>query len=331
MSVRRPNLRLALLVLLLLTVGGTAGYTLIEGWPLFDSLYMTITTLATVGYGEVHPLDQRGRIFTLLFIMVGVGTTLYILTSMVVYVVEGHLGQSVGRRRMERAIARLSDHFVICGYGRVGQEIAREFSREQVPFVVIDINEASLTQAEHDGYLTIHGSPAADEVLQRAHIDTAQGLIVAMDNDAENIYVTLSARVLRPDLYIVSRANQPASESKVKRAGANRVISPYRVGGKQMAMLALRPVSVDVVNTVLQGLNMELVLEDIEVGAASPFAGLTLDELRRSFIPEGSVLALKRGVKVTLSPQTDMILEAGDQLAVIGTPAQLKALERGAS
>jgi len=331
MSVRRPNLRLALLVLLLLTAVGTAGYTLLEGWPLFDSLYMTVTTLATVGYGEVHPLDQRGRIFTLLFIMVGVGTTLYILTSMVVYVVEGHLGKSVGRHRMERAIARLSNHFVICGYGRVGQEIALEFRREQVDFVVIDINEASLTQAEQDGYLTIHGSPAADEVLQRARIDAAQGLIVAMDNDAENIYVTLSARVLRPDLYIVSRANQPASESKVKRAGANRVISPYRVGGKQMAMLALRPVSVDFVNTVLQGLNMELVLEDIQVSVSSPLLGLTLDELRRTFIPEGSVLALKRGSRVTLNPQPETVLESGDQLAVIGTPPQLKALERGAS
>jgi voltage-gated potassium channel len=326
----RVNLRNALLLLLALTILGTAGYMILEGWSLLDALYMTVTTLATVGYGEVHPMHASGRIFTLIFIIVGVGTTLYILSVVVTFVVEGHFGKTVGRRRMERAIARLEGHFIICGYGRVGRQIAHDFRREEVAFVVIDINQTSLGDAERDGHLTITGTPASDEVLQRAGIARARGLIAAMDNDAENIYVTLSARVLRPELFIVSRANQPDSEAKLQRAGANRVISPYRVGGRQMAMLALRPLSVDFVDTVLQGLNMELLLEDIIVKPGSQLVGLALAQVRASFMPEASILALKRGDDLTFNPPMEMVLAEDDQLAVIGTPSQLKALE-GAS
>lgn len=326
----RANLRVALLLLLFLIILGTAGYRILEGWSLFDALYMTVTTLATVGYGEVHPLDTAGRIFTMIFVIVGVGTAFYLLSVFVAFVVEGHFGKTMGRRRMERAIARLDAHFIICGYGRVGRQIAHEFRREDVRFVVIDINQTSLAEAEADGHLTINGTPAGDEVLQRAGIERARGLIAAMDNDAENIYVTLSARVLRPDLFIVSRANQPDSEPKLQRAGANRVISPYRVGGRQMAMLALRPLSVDFVDTVLQGLNMELILEDIVVKSGSSLVSLDLAAIRATYLPEASILALKRGARVTFSPPMETVLEEGDQLAVIGTPAQLRALE-GAS
>ncbi|HWE60102.1 MAG TPA: potassium channel protein, partial [Chloroflexota bacterium] len=317
-------------LLLGLTICGTAGYMILEGWSLLDALYMTITTLATVGYGEVHPLHTAGRIFTLIFIIIGVGTTFYVLTSLVVFVVEGHFSKTMGRRRMERAIARLADHFIICGYGRVGRQIVHEFSREGTHFVIIDINQTSLADAGADGHLTITGTPAGDDVLQRAGIAKARGLIAAMDNDAENIYVTLSARVLRPDLFILARANQPDSEPKLQRAGANRIISPYRVGGRQMAMLALRPLSVDFVDTVLQGLNMELILEDIGIKAGSTLVGITLAQVRTAYLPEASILALKRGTRVTFNPSMDTLLEEGDQLAVIGTPAQLKALE-GAS
>lgn len=323
----RFNLGIALALFVALLGCGTAGYMILERWSLFDALYMTITTLSTVGYGEVHPLHLAGRVFTACFIVLGVGTTFYILSAVVVFVVEGHFGRTVGRRRMERAIARLEGHFIICGYGRVGRQIVQEFSREGAGFVIIDINQPSLEQAERDGHLTISGMSTTDEVLQRARIETARGLIAAMDSDAENIYVTLSARVLRPDLFIVSRANQPDSEPKLQRAGANRVISPYRVGGRQMAMLALRPLSVDSVDTVLHGLNMDLILEDIAVKQGSPLIGLTLSETCRVYLPEASVLALKRGDRVIFRPQEHLVLVAGDQLAVIGTPAQLAALE----
>jgi voltage-gated potassium channel len=323
----RINLRNVLFLFAGLLLAGTLGYMVTEGWSPFDAFYMTVTTLATEGGGEVAPLSTAGRIFTTFYIIVGVGTTLYILTAVVVFVVEGHLGEEWGRRRMEREIAGLRDHFIICGYGRVGRQIVREFGREGVRLVVIDINQDSLAQARADGQLTISGTPATDDVLQRARIDTARGLIAAMDNDAENIYVTLSARVLQPDLYIVARANQPDSEPKLERAGANRVISPYRVGGRQMALLALRPLSVDLVDTVLQGLNMELILEDIEVKPGSKLIGLTVADLRRTYLPEALILALKRGDQVVLSPQDTLEVAEGDVLAVIGTPGQLRTLE----
>lgn len=324
---RRINPRNVLLLFAGLLLAGTLGYMATEGWSPFDAFYMTITTLATVGGGEVTPLSTAGRIFTTIYIIVGVGTTLYVLTALVVFVVEGHLGEEWGRRRMERDIAGLRDHFIICGYGRVGREIVREFGREGIRSVVIDINQDSLAQARTDGQLTITGTPATDDVLQRARIDTARGLIAAMDNDAENIYVTLSARVLRPDLYVVARANQPDSEPKLERAGANRVISPYRVGGRQMALLALRPLSVDLVDTVLQGLNMELILEDIEVKPGSTLIGLTVADLRRTYLPEALILALKRGDQVFFSPQDTLEIHRDDVFAVIGTPAQLQVLE----
>ena len=323
----RINPRNVLLLFIGLLLTGTIGYMAIERWSPFDSFYMTITTLATVGGGEAHPLSTAGRAFTAVYIMVGVGTTLYILTTLVVFVLEGHLGKEWGRRRMEREIAGLHNHFIICGYGRVGRQIVQEFSREGVRAIVIDINQDSLAEAQADGQLTITGTPASDDVLQRARIETARGLIAAMDNDAENIYVTLSARVLRPDLYIVARANQPDSEPKLERAGANRVISPYRVGGRQMAMLALRPLSVDLVDTVLQGLNMELILEDIAIKPGSRLIGLTVADLRRTYLPEALILALKRDDQVVFSPDDKSQVKEGDLFAVIGTPAQLRILE----
>ncbi len=323
----RINPRNVLLLFIGLLLTGTIGYMAIEHWSPFDSFYMTITTLATVGGGEAQPLSTAGRAFTAVYIMVGVGTTLYILTTLVVFVLEGHLGKEWGRRRMEREIAGLHNHFIICGYGRVGRQIVQEFSREGVRAIVIDINQDSLAEAQAEGQLTITGTPASDDVLQRARIETARGLIAAMDNDAENIYVTLSARVLRPDLYIVARANQPDSEPKLERAGANRVISPYRVGGRQMAMLALRPLSVDLVDTVLQGLNMELILEDIAIKPGSRLIGLTIADLRRTYLPEALVLALKRDDRVVFSPDDTSQVKEGDLFAVIGTPAQLRILE----
>lgn len=323
----RVNLRNVLLIFVGLLLAGTLGYMVTEGWSPFDSFYMTITILATVGGGEATPLSTAGRLFTAAYIVVGVGTTLYILTALVVFVVEGQLGKAWEIRRMEREISNLRDHFIICGYGRVGRQIVQEFSREGVPAVVIDINQDSLTQARSDGQLTIAGTPAADEVLQRARIATARGLIAAMDSDPENIYVTLSARVLRPDLFIVARANRTDSEAKLQRAGANRVISPYRVGGRQMALLALRPLSVDLVDTVLAGLNMQLILEDVAVKPGSRLIGLSLTELRRTYLPEALILALKRGESVQFGPSEETCIAEGDVLAVIGTPVQLERLE----
>jgi voltage-gated potassium channel len=321
----RPSLRTALLLFAALIAVGTIGYMLTEGWSPGFALYAAVTTLATLGIER--PTTPAGMAFTAVYVLVGVGTAFYVLGALVVFVIEGGLGETVRRRRMERAIERLHGHFIICGYGRVGREIVAEFEHEGVPFVLIDINQQSLDEAAAKGHLTIAGSPASDEVLRRARIETARGLIAATDNDAENIYVTLAARGLRPDLFIVARANYPDAESKLQRAGADRIISPYSVGGRRMAMLALRPHSVEFVDTVLYSAGGDLLLEDLQIAEGSPLAGQAVGDVRRR-MPDVNVLAVRKGTRMILSPAADVLLTPGDVLVAIGTAAQLRALEK---
>jgi voltage-gated potassium channel len=326
----RPSLRTALLLFAALLAVGTVGYMLTEGWSPGFALYTAVTTLATLGIER--PTTPAGMAFTAVYVLIGVGTAFYVLGAVVVFVMEGQLGQSVRRRRMERAIERLRGHFIICGYGRVGREIVAEFEHAGAPFVLVDVNQQSLDEAAAKGHLVITGSPASDDVLRSARIETARGLIAATDNDAENIYVTLAARGLRPDLFVVARANYPDAESKLQRAGADRIISPYSVGGRRMAMLALRPHSVEFVDTVLYstGMGDDLLLEDLQVAEGSPLTGLTVGEVRRR-MPAVNVLAVKKAERMILNPSAEIPLSAGDVLVAIGTAAQLRGLEQATS
>lgn len=325
----RLNLRVALALFALLMGIGTGGYMLTEGWSPGRAFYAAVTTLTTLGLER--PTTPAGMAFTVVFVLGGVGTSFYILSSLVIYVAEGQLSQRMRRRHMEREIARLHGHYIICGYGRVGRQIVAAFAGEGVSFVLIDINQASLAAAEAQGHLVIQGSPATDEVLRQARLETARGLIAATDNDAENIYVTLAARSLRPDLFIVARANHPNAEDKLQRAGADRVISPYGLGGMRMAMLALRPLSVEFVDTVLRNKRGDVLLEDVQIRPGSALVGLTLAEARRRYMPEVTVLVLQTGERVIVTPGPEATLAAGDALAVIGTATQLAVLEQAAS
>ena len=227
------------------------GYVAIEGWTPFEALYMTVTTLATVGFGEIHPLSPQGRLFTIVLIIFGVGGVLYVLTTMMQFVFEGHLGRNLERRRMERRIDQLRDHFLMCGFGRVGRQVARDFHEADIPFVIIDVHQPSLDAAAEEGYLCVRGDAADDDTLRRAGIERARGLVTCVQSDADNIFVTLSARALRADLFIVARGNNDDAAPKLRRAGADRVVSPYSIGGRQMAMLAVRPAAVEFVDRVL--------------------------------------------------------------------------------
>ena len=325
----RLSLRMAILLFAALIAVGTLGYMLTEGWSPGHALYASVTTLSTLGIE--HPSTPAGMAFTVVFVLVGVATSLYILGVLVTFVAEGHFSQGIRRQRMERRIAQLHDHHIICGFGRVGRQIVAAFEREGMPFVLIDINPASLTEAEGQGHLVIPGSPVTDEVLGQARLETARGLIAATDNDAENLYVTLAARSLRSDLFIVARANHPDAEAKLQRAGADRVISPYSLGGMRMAMLALRPLSVEFVDTVLRNKEGDVLLEDVQIRPGSPLVGLTLAEARRRYMPEVTVLVLRAGERVIVTPGPEAALADGDALAVLGTAPQLAALERAAS
>jgi len=320
----RLSLRAALLLVVVLILVGTVGYVVTEGWSPGLALYAAVTTLTTLG--TIGPSSAAGRAFTVGYVLVGVATSFYILSTLAVFVVEGRLTQSLRRRRMERAIEGLRGHYIICGYGRVGREIGNEFAREATPFVLIDIDQERLETAARQGQLVISGNPAGDDVLRHAHLDTARGLIAALDDDAENIYVTLSARVLRPDLFIVARANHPDTELKLERAGANRVLSPYSVGGRLMAAMALRPLSVEVVDAVLHNRDDQVTLTDLRIGPGSPLRGLSVGEAQRDHLRGVGVLALHTDGRLTLNPSPDIRLAEGDVLAVMGLPARLAAL-----
>jgi len=320
------RLLLGLGILGIIMVAGTLGYMFIEGWPFVDALFMTVITITTVGYQEVYPLSAGGRVFSIFLIIGGVGGALYILGSIVQYLIEGHLGTTLWRRRMQRNIAKLKNHFILCGYGRVGREIARILSEEGVPFIVIDKDKESIADAEKDGYLYTIADATNDEALQEAGIERARALIVAIGNDADSIYTTLSARGLRSDLFIEARASDSSVEAKLKKAGANRIISPYRLGAHRMAALALRPTVVDFIDTVIRSRGRELQMENIAVNDDSALIGLTVREIRKR--TKGYVLAINRkDGKLVVNPSPEEVIEGGDRLTTLGTREQLAALE----
>jgi voltage-gated potassium channel len=317
---------IAALLLAAVVAIATTGYVLIEGWSWFDAFYMTVLTISTTGGGEVTPLTPAARWFTVGVIVVGFGVLTYTLLALLAYVIEGQFGLAVETRRMRRMVARMRDHYILCGYGRVGREIASQFALERIPFVVLDIQESSLDRAARDGFSIVHGNAAEVAVLREAGVERARGLVTAVDSDADNIYVTLSARVLKADLVIVARANQPDAEPKLRLAGANRIISPYTIGGRRMASLAMRPTAVEFVDTVMAAGSSELLLEDISIPKGSRWAGCAL----REFAGEGGdavVLAIKRGDAMTFRPSADTTLAEGDELVAAGPRAAILELE----
>jgi len=322
---RRVTIAAALLAVVIAV--STVAYVAIEGFSWFDALYMTVTTVSTTGGGEPRPLSPAGRWLTIGVVVIGFSVLTYTVLALAAFVLEGQLGEAVWQRRMRRYVARMRDHFVLCGYGRVGAEVARALAAENIAFVVVDINESSLARAANDGYAVVNGDAADVEVLRSAGIEHARGLMTAVDSDADNIYVTLSARVLRPNLYIVARANRADAEPKLRLAGANRVISPYTIGGRRMASLAMRPASVEFVDTVLSAGSSELLLEDLTIPQGSHWEGQPL----RSFAADGSgvvVLAIKRGDGMQFRPPGSTLLAAGDELVAAGPRDAIHELEQ---
>lgn len=309
-------------------VVGTAGYMLIEGWSFTDALYMTVMAVATVGFEEVHPLSTAGRYFTIALILIGIIGISYTISVIVGLIVEGQLTEHWGRRRVERRVAQLTGHYIICGYGRVGRQIAGELTREGIPFVLIDVNQPSLDVAAAEGLLVVYGNATEDLVLHRAGLERARGLIAAVANDADNIFITLSARALRPELPIVARANYEDAVHKLRLAGATRVVSPYTMAGQQMALLAVRPAAVDFAETLLRGAGGSLLLEDVRVAAGSALEHVSIAAARERFAGGATLAAVQRAGRLLAPPPDDLALQAGDVIAIVGTDEQLHALER---
>lgn len=322
----RGSLGVAIALLAAVIVVGTLGYVELEGWHWFDAFYMTVTTITTIGNGEPRPMDVPGKWWTIGVVAIGFGVLTYTLLRLLTYMLEGRLGTVVGERRMRRRVAGMTGHYILCGFGRVGGEIAQIFTDEGIEFVVIDINQDSLARAAAAGFRTITGDAAETATLRAAGVDRARGLVAAVDSDEINIYVTLSARVLNPNVFIVARANRDDAESKLRLAGATRIISPYQMGGRRMASLAMRPTAVEFVDTVLFAKNSQLVLEDFRVPAGSPWIGRPVSDIA----PEGGrviVLALKRADAMRFRPAPETRLEDSDEIVAAGPPEGIRALD----
>jgi len=327
----KPTLLAPLVMLAGVLVGGTIGYVVIEDWSAWDAFYMTVTTVATVGYREVHPLSFAGQVFTLALVLVGVSTALYTFSAFATVVVEGGWSSYFESWRYRRMISRLSDHYVICGYGRIGSIVAAEFKRQKTPFVIVDRQPERVREATTHGYLAVQGDASREETLRELAIERAKGLVAAVGTDAENVYAVLTARVMNPALFIIARAEGEESMQKLKKAGADRVISPYRIGGVQIAQTALRPAVVDFVEIATSSDNLELSLEEIRIEKDSPLAGQTLS----SAMPREKLNLVIVGIqhahgRMEFNPAPTTHLNAGDHVIVLGSSATLKELERAA-
>jgi len=304
---------------------GTIGYIFLEGWSFLDALYMTVTTLTTVGYREIRELSDAGRWFTIILIIGGVGTMLYALSTGARFMLEGELQEIYGRRRLEKKMKELKDHYIICGYGRMGKIIVKELKDERVKFVVI---EKDPVIHEKEEAFVIAGDATQDEILKEVGIERAKGLITVLSTDAENLYVVLSAKGLNPHLFIVARAGEEGSEQKLLRAGADRVISPYHIGGLRIAHTVLKPAVVDFIELATKSGNIDLQLEEITIPDLSDYSGLSLDQC--GFGKELGVIIV--GIKkpsgdMKFNPTYLTLIEPGDTLIALGEVSKLKVLE----
>jgi voltage-gated potassium channel len=323
------NLKLVAVALLALFAMGTIGFHVIEGWSWFDSFYMVLITVTTIGYTEVHPLSHPGQIFNVFVIIVGVGLVFLLIGVVAQALLEFELTHFFGRRRMEREIDRLSGHFIICGAGRVGRSTARELAREPVPFVIIEAAAAKMERLPPE-WLVIGGDATQEAVLRQAQIERARGLVAATTTDATNIYIVLTARGLNPRLKILARASEEDAEKHLKTAGADSVISPYHFAGHRIAQSFLRPHVLDFIDSATVRIGVDLEIAEIDVRPGSRYVGQTFRTSKMRHDTGIIVLAIKRNGSMRFNPAPDDCIEAGDTLIAMGEPAGLRKLEEAA-
>jgi voltage-gated potassium channel len=324
----RFRLLSVLLIPLMLIIIGTVGYEAIEEeYTFFDALYMTVITLSTTGYGEVHPLSTTGRVFTIFLTLGGVFTLFYAASEIIRVIISGEMQDILGRQRMERNLASLQNHLIVCGFGRMGRLVCQEFSRNQMPFVIIDQKDELLAEFDMPFGIPLLGDATSDEVLKHAGIERARALVTVMSSDADNLYTTMSARLLNKNVFIVARVEEMQSEIKLRRAGANRVVSPYQIGGHRLAQAIIRPTVVDFIELASRHEHVELQLEETRITAKSPLAGIKLrDSKIRDELKVIIVTVKKASGHMVFNPDPDTLIEADDILIAIGPREQLDRL-----
>lgn len=318
----------ALVAFVVLVTAGTLGFMLLENMGALDALYMTVITLSTVGFKEVTPLHPLGRAFVIVLILVGMGTGAFLASVIGQMVLHSQLRTMLGRRRMQKGLRRISGHFILAGYGRVGRQVAAEFKRRKEKFVVIEIDDEALEHLQNEGILHIKGTATDDDILREAGIDSARTLISTLPDEAQNVYLTLTARHMNPDLNIIARADFDDGEKKLVRAGANHVVSPHVLGGQRMAMASVRPNVVDFMHMTSLG-EGGLSIEEVVIPKDSGLNGKTLVEsgLKRDY--GVNIIGMKKhNARVTIAPEPNTILEDGDVLVLVGSRNGLEKLSK---
>jgi voltage-gated potassium channel len=306
---------------------GTVGYRVIEGWPPLDCFYMTMITLTTIGFGEIYPLSQQGRVFTVVIIFLGFGIVGYSALTGVRFFIEGEFTRLLKRRHDMKCIEKLNDHYVVCGYGRMGSFICREFDRRGVPFVVVEKRLEVQERIREAGYLLSPGDATREEVLLAAGIDHAKGLVSVLESDAANLYTVLTGRQLNPSLDITARAGEKTAQTKLKMVGADRVINPYVLGGMRLVVGVLKPDVLEFLDAVVDYKERQIELEQVEISEGSSYCGKKLADTGISQDRRFIVLSLKRKTgQMIFNPPPDTILEQDDTLIAIGDNSALDNL-----
>jgi len=322
-------IRLPILAMILLLVGGTAGYINIQGWPVLDSVYMAVLALSTVGFGEVHPLSPSGRMFTIFLIIIGV----MIIAWAVRNIVEVSLSEDTRRqlrwRRVGARVRKMTDHFIVCGYGRMGRQIAIEFRRRNAPHVVIEANPDTVRQVEEEGSLCLAGDATEEELLRQAGVERAKGLVTVVSTDAANLFITLSAKQMNPNLFVVARCAEESNADKMRRAGADRVMSPYVMGGRRMAAALLNPTVVEFIDTIMHSEEIDLEIAEYLVPPGCALCGTTIATSKIHKDTGAFVIAVKTASgRFVPTPSGDTPIEGGSTIVAVGTPGQLDGLRK---
>ena len=321
------RLIIALILLAIVIVAGSLGYMAIEGWGILDSFYMTIITIASVGYMEVNPLSPNGRVFTIFLIIFGMGVLLFGISTFTAFLVEGELSEILRRRKMEKMIAGLKEHYIVCGMGRIGRHIIDELHKTRRLCVAIDKNEEACRRLAEEERLFIKGDATSSAVLKSANITHAKGVFCSLPTDAENLLLVLTARGINPLLKIVARAEEDESEEKMRRAGADGVVLPEFIGGLRMTSAMVRPEAVTFLDKMLKDQEEVYRVEDIFVDADSVFAGKTLKTSglmeRKGF----SVVAVRKGDRYIFNPSGDERIETGDAVILIGESESIREVK----
>jgi voltage-gated potassium channel len=323
-----PNILLRSIIgLLSVIVFGTIGYMWIEHWSAIDGLYMTVITISSIGYGEVHKLSDAGRIFTMGLIFVGFGVVGYVLVAASRLIIEGEVQKILTRRRFMKAIEKIKDHFVICGFGRMGAFVCQQFHARGIPFVVVENDPDTQLRIMEAGYFLSPGDATQESVLLGANIKTARGLVSVLNSDAANVYVVLTARELNSNLEIIARAGEESAQKKLMRAGANRVISPYQVGGMRMVMAILKPEVMNFLEVAMDYRDLNIEIEEIKVVEGSEYVGKGLidTDIRKDL--NLIVIAVKKpNGKMVFNPGPRTEIEEGDTLIAMGEKKSLEIL-----